>query len=69
MNLDEVLDIGAFDVLRILANDPNFLRGTGDEEEEKKEEVDNHDDHHHDHDHEEGHVHDENCGHKKEEGM
>ncbi len=41
--LTEVLDRGAFDLSRALANDPHFLDA---------------DDHHHDHDHEDGHDHD-----------
>jgi G3E family GTPase len=52
--LDQILDRGAFDLNRVLENDPHFL--------------DAHDDdhHHHDHDHDHddpNHVHDENCGH------
>ena len=50
--LDQVLNQGAFDLNRILENDPHFLEGQ---------------DHHHDHDNpahgEPGHVHDEHCGH------
>ena len=48
--LDRILDQGAFDLNRVLANDPHFLEA----------EDHDHDHHHHDHDHD--HVHDENCG-------
>lgn len=52
--LDRILDQGAFDLNRVLANDPHFL----DPEEH------DHDHHHHDHDHDHDHehCHDENCG-------
>jgi G3E family GTPase len=46
--LDQVLDQGAFDLNRILENDPHFLEA--------------HDHDHHGHD-DPGHVHDEHCGH------
>ena len=54
--LDQVLNQGAFDLNRILENDPHFLGGH-----------DHDHSHHHDHDNpshgEPGHVHDEHCGH------
>ncbi len=42
VSLDAVLDRGAFDLKRVLENDPHFLDA---------------DDHHHDHDHDHGHDH------------
>jgi G3E family GTPase len=50
--LDQILDRGAFDLNRVLENDPHFLNGHDHD----------HDHHHHDHD-DPNHVHDENCGH------
>ena len=54
--LDQVLTQGAFDLNRILENDPHLLGGH-----------DHDHSHHHDHDNpshgEPGHVHDEHCGH------
>jgi G3E family GTPase len=54
--LDQILDRGAFDLARVLENDPHFL------EAHDHDHGHDHDHHHHDHD-DPNHVHDEHCSH------
>jgi G3E family GTPase len=56
VKLDEVLDRGAFDLKRVLENDPHFLDGDYDHEHD-------HDHDHHDHDHGHHHHHHDHDGH------
>jgi G3E family GTPase len=53
--LDEILDRGAFDLSRVLENDPHFLEP--DDHDHHHDHDHDHDHHHHDHDHDHHHHH------------
>ena len=57
VELERVLDQGAFDLTRVLENDPHFLEAHDHDHDHECGPDCDHDHHHHDHDHDHGHDH------------
>ncbi|MEP9372440.1 GTP-binding protein [Mesorhizobium sp. KR1-2] len=63
VSLDTVLDRGAFDLKRVLENEPNFLDAHDHDHDHECGPGCNHDHHHHHHDHDHDHHHHDHHGH------
>ena len=62
-SIDKVLNVGGFDLNRILEKNPEFLAAQMEEEHDHEHhDHDHHDHEHHDHEHKHHHVHDEEVG-------